>query len=403
MSMHRSGRFWIKTAGLMGAALMMTACLAKAEPIQAGSRDAHTGPGVAASETAAPETAKASDASGFDAAESSQDAVLVVTDETEASENVTKDGSQSGEYAGSASQTETQGTGAAQGASETQGTGATQSTDEAQSTSGAQSAGESQKLLSKNGYEDQSRIGLDANWKYAGYSEIHSGAATMYLAPKNRKNRIIGVNAGHGTTGGTSVKTWCHPDYTAKVTGGTTAAGATKAVAVSTGMTFSDGTPESSVTLKEAQMLKELLLDAGYDVLMIRDTDDVQLDNIARTVICNNVADCHIAIHWDGDGLSYDKGCFYMSVPDALKSMTPVADTWKSSEYLGECLISGLKGQGCKIMSSGSMDMDLTQTSFSTVASVDIELGNQSSDHSDGALALLAQGLLEGINEYFAD
>ena len=401
--MHRSGRFWIKTAGLMGAALMMTACLAKAEPIQAGSRDAHTGPGVAASETAAPETAKASDASGFDAAESSQDAVLVVTDETEASENVTKDGSQSGEYAGSASQTETQGTGAAQGASETQGTGATQSTDEAQSTSGAQSAGESQKLLSKNGYEDQSRIGLDANWKYAGYSEIHSGAATMYLAPKNRKNRIIGVNAGHGTTGGTSVKTWCHPDYTAKVTGGTTAAGATKAVAVSTGMTFSDGTPESSVTLKEAQMLKELLLDAGYDVLMIRDTDDVQLDNIARTVICNNVADCHIAIHWDGDGLSYDKGCFYMSVPDALKSMTPVADTWKSSEYLGECLISGLKGQGCKIMSSGSMDMDLTQTSFSTVASVDIELGNQSSDHSDGALALLAQGLLEGINEYFAD
>ena len=397
MSMHRSGRFWIKTAGLMSAALMMTACLAKAEPIQAGSRDAHTGPGVAASETAAPETAKASDANGFDAAESSQDAVLVVTDETEASENVVKDGSQSGEYAGSASRTETQGTGAAQSTDEAQSAGETQSTGE------AQSAGELQKLLSKNGYEDQSRIGLDANWKYAGYSEIHSGAATMYLAPKNRKNRIIGVNAGHGTKGGTSVKTWCHPDYTAKVTGGTTAAGATKAVAVSTGMTFSDGTPESSVTLKEAQMLKELLLDAGYDVLMIRDTDDVQLDNIARTVICNNVADCHIAIHWDGDGLSYDKGCFYMSVPDALKSMDPVADTWKSSEYLGECLISGLKGQGCKIMSSGSMDMDLTQTSFSTVASVDIELGNQSSDHSDGALALLAQGLLEGINEYFAD
>ncbi len=397
MSMHRSGRFWIKTAGLMSAALMMTACLAKAEPIQAGSRDAHTGPGVAASETAASEAAKASDAGGFDAAESSQDAVLVVTDETEASENVTKDGSQPGEYAGSASQTETQSTGEAQSTSEAQSAGETQSTTEPQST------GESQKLQSKNGYEDQSRIGLDANWEYAGYSEIHSGAATMYLAPKNRKNRIIGVNAGHGTKGGTSVKTWCHPDYTAKVTGGTTAAGATKAVAVSTGMTFSDGTPESSVTLKEAQMLKELLLDAGYDVLMIRDTDDVQLDNIARTVICNNVADCHIAIHWDGDGLSYDKGCFYMSVPDALKSMTPVADTWKSSEYLGECLIAGLKGQGCKIMSSGSMDMDLTQTSFSTVASVDIELGNQSSDHSDGALALLAQGLLEGINEYFAD
>ena len=26
------------------------------------------------------------------------------------------------------------------------------------------------------------------------------------------------------------------------------------------------------------------------------------------------VADlCHIALHWDSDGLSYDKGCFYAS------------------------------------------------------------------------------------------
>ena len=256
-------------------------------------------------------------------------------------------------------------------------------------------------LKSSNGYADQSTIGLDMNWTYAGYSEIHSGTAVMYIATANRKNRIIGVNAGHGTSGGTSVKTWCHPDKTPKVTGGTTAAGAEKAVAVSTGMTFSDGTAESSVTLKEAQILKNLLLDAGYDVLMIRDGSDVQLDNIARTVICNNVADCHIAIHWDGDGLDYDKGCFYMSVPDGLKTMEPVSYTWQSSERLGECLVSGLSEQGCKIFSGGSMDMDLTQTSYSTIPSVDIELGNQSSDHSDEALNKLAEGLLKGVEKFF--
>ena len=51
----------------------------------------------------------------------------------------------------------------------------------------------------------------------------------------------------------------------------------------------------------------------------------MQLDNVARTVICNNVADCHIALHWDsGDGKNYDKGCFYISVPEVLKSMEPV-------------------------------------------------------------------------------
>ena len=55
----------------------------------------------------------------------------------------------------------------------------------------------------------------------------------MYKATANRKNIVVGVNAGHGTSGGTSVKTLCHPDGSAKTTGGTTGAGATKAVAVS--------------------------------------------------------------------------------------------------------------------------------------------------------------------------
>ena len=149
-------------------------------------------------------------------------------------------------------------------------------------------------------YEDGGQITLDPSWAYADHSKINSGAAVLYKAAENRKEIVVGVNAGHGTSGGTKVKTLCHPDGSAKVTGGTTAAGATEAVAVSSGMTFNDGTPESSVTLRMAQILKEKLLAAGYDVLMLRDEDDVQLDNVARTVICNNAADCHIALHWDG-------------------------------------------------------------------------------------------------------
>lgn len=254
---------------------------------------------------------------------------------------------------------------------------------------------------SKNGYSDGAKIGLNSAWKYADFSVINSSTATMYLAKSNRKDKIIGINAGHGTSGGTTVKTWCHPDKTAKVTGGTTSAGATQAVAVSTGMNFSDGTKESTVTLKEAQMVKNILLERGYDVLMIRDGDDVQLDNVARTVICNNAADCHIAIHWDSDGLNYDKGCFYMSVPDGIKYLDSVAATWQSSEALGNSLIAGLKGRGCKIFGDGTMDMDLTQTSYSTVPSVDIELGNQSSDHSDVTLQTLALGIADGVESFF--
>ena len=196
--------------------------------------------------------------------------------------------------------------------------------------------------------------------------------------------------------------TLCHPDGSAKVTGGSTAAGATEAVAVSGGMTFQDGTPEREVTLRMAQILRDKLLSSGYDVLMLRDSEDVQLDNVARTVICNNVADCHIALHWDsGDGKNYDKGCFYISVPEALKSMEPVASHWQQHDTLGTDLVEGLREQGTMIYGKGNMSIDLTQTSYSTIPSVDMELGNAYSDHSDEVLEQLAIGLLAGINTYF--
>lgn len=271
-----------------------------------------------------------------------------------------------------------------------------------QQTNGSGNGGSGQGAsLGKGSYANAEKVYLNGSWQYADHAAITSGAAVMYKASSNRKDIVVGVNAGHGTSGGGSVKTLCHPDGSPKTTGGTTASGATKAVAVSGGMTFSDGTGESAVTLRMAQIFRDKLLDAGYDVLMIRDGSDVQLDNVARTVICNNVADCHISLHWDGDGLNYDKGCFYISVPDGIKGMEPVASHWKQHNALGASLVDGLRGQGCKIKGNGSMAIDLTQTSYSTIPSVDIELGNGTSDHSDGTLAKQADGLVQGVRNYF--
>lgn len=246
------------------------------------------------------------------------------------------------------------------------------------------------------------QIGLDGSFPYAGFSKINSGKAVLYKSTaQNRKNKTVAVNAGHGTSGGSSVKTQCHPDGSPKVTGGTTASGATMAVAVSGGMTFADGTAEAKVTLQMAKILKERLLAEGYDVLMIRDEEDVQLDNIARSVLANHYADCHIALHWDST--SNDKGCFYMSVPSnaSYRAMEPVASHWQDHNRLGEALVGGLRDAGNKIFSGGSMEMDLTQTSYSTVPSVDIELGDKGSSHSDSVLNQLADGLIMGINRFF--
>lgn len=249
-------------------------------------------------------------------------------------------------------------------------------------------------------YKNKEKIYLDKKWKYADHAKITSGYAVFYKAKKNRKGIIVGINAGHGTSNVGSTKTLCHPDGSPKVTGGTTSAGSTSAIAVSGGMTFRDGTKESTVTLKMAKILKKKLLAEGYDVLMIRNSKNVQLDNIARTVICNNVADCHIALHWDGDGLKYDKGCFYIGVPEKLKSMKPVKNHWEEHEALGKALIKGLEKEKVKINGKGRMAIDLTQTSYSTIPSVDIELGNQSSDHSDKTLETLADGLTRGVKKF---
>ena len=247
-------------------------------------------------------------------------------------------------------------------------------------------------------------VGLNPDWKYAGNAKITSGKAVLYRAEgSNRKNKVVCVNAGHGTKGGSSVKTQCHPDGTPKVTGGTTGAGATTAVAVSGGMQFADGTAEPKVTLAMAKMLKEKLLARGYDVLMIRESDDVQLDNVARTVLANNMADCHIALHWDST--TSNKGAFYMSVPNvsSYRGMEPVASHWQEHHALGDSLISGLKGAGVKIFSNGKMEMDLTQTSYSTVPSIDIELGDKASDHSASTLDNLGTGLADGVDQFFGN
>lgn len=242
-------------------------------------------------------------------------------------------------------------------------------------------------------------VSWNPDWKYAEFSEIHSSDTKMYYShAENRKNVIVAVNAGHGTEGGESVKTLCHPDGSPKVTGGTTSEGATKSSAISSGMTFNDGTEESKATLSMAILLKEALLEDGYDVLMIREEEDTQIDNIARTVFANNNADYHISLHYDGT--ESDKGVFYLSVPenDSYRSMEPVASHWEEHNALGEALIEGIQEEGIAIFSSGSMEMDLTQTSFSTIPTVDMEIGDAVSDHSEKVQTRLAQGMIKGMD-----
>lgn len=242
---------------------------------------------------------------------------------------------------------------------------------------------------------------MDESWDYADYTAIHNDGVTLHRAQENRKEIVIAIDPGHGTTGAEGKKMYCHPDQSVKTTGGSTAAGAVQANAQSSGMTFRDGTGEGIINLKVSRLVMSSLLESGYDVLMLRDSEKIELDLLARTLIANHYADCHISLHFDGDNLDYDKGAFYIAVPDGIKDMPPVDSMWRDDDRLGECIIQGLNDNGVKIYNDGKLKIDLMQTSYSSIPSVDIELGNQCSDVGDNALQQLANGVLAGINLFY--
>ena len=267
-------------------------------------------------------------------------------------------------------------------------------TEERQEYSGSENA-----VISEMTVEE---VFLKDTMEFAENSVIHTDPALLYHNNDTEKgNIVVCVNAGHGTNGGTQVKTLCHPDGTLKVTAGSTAEGSLTATAVSSGMEFPDGTAEKEVTLEQAVILRDLLLDSGYSVLMIREGEDVQLDNVARTLLANAYADCHIALHWDSS--EKDKGAFYCSVPEveSYRNMYPVSDTWEQSHALGDSIMEGLKDRGIKIYGDGFIPLDLTQTSYSTIPSIDLELGDKLSDRSTEQLYRNAVGIVSGIDLFF--
>ena len=81
--------------------------------------------------------------------------------------------------------------------------------------------------------------------------------------------------------------------------------------------------------------------------------------------------------------------------------MEPVKTHWREHERLGQSLVDGLRSTGNKIKGSGAMSMDLTQTSYSTIPSVDLEVGDKASDRSNAAVEKIVEGMIRGINRFF--
>ncbi len=172
-----------------------------------------------------------------------------------------------------------------------------------------------------------------------------------------------------------------------------------------TGAQSVSGEIEHAWSIKVAYALRDELLARGYEVYMVRDTDDwseFPYDLDERTAFINEMeCDITVAIHWDSMGQSSVNGyhTIYMGTQDS--------PNYRLAKEVSDAYGEALKGAIKKYTDPMNRD-DLLQMRRADMPITIVECGF-SSNPSDSAwlenennFAVIAQGIANGVDNYFA-
>jgi N-acetylmuramoyl-L-alanine amidase len=205
--------------------------------------------------------------------------------------------------------------------------------------------------------------------------------------------RIIAIDAGHQSKGnyeeepiGPGAKT-----TKPKVSSGTQGA-------------YTD-VPEYKLTLVIAKKVKEELISRGYEVVMIRETNDVNLSNAERAEIANESgADAFIRIHADGSVNSEVHGA---STLYPSKKNPYVSELSADSYDLAKAIVDALcDSTGARNRGATAHD-DMSGINWSAVPVTIIEMGYMTNEKEDRLMQTeeyqdkIVQGICDGIDDYF--
>ena len=169
----------------------------------------------------------------------------------------------------------------------------------------------------------------------------------------------------------------------------------------------STGIPEYELNLAVSLYLKEELLTRGYEVIMIRETHDIDISNVERAQIANEAkADAFIRVHADSSTNASAKGV--MTICQTPKN--PYNSEWYEESYRLSKLVleEVVESTGAKKRKVWETDT-MTGINWTTVPTTILEMGFMSNPEEDELLATeeyrkkIAVGVANAIDRYLKD
>ena len=228
--------------------------------------------------------------------------------------------------------------------------------------------------------------------------EAHEGTDIFYIGSgeNSNKDKIIVIDAGHQKEGNAE-KEPVGPgaeEKQAKVSWGTTG-------------TFT-GEMEYELNLQVALLLRDELIERGYSVVMIRETNEVNISNAERAQVANGyIADAFVRIHANGWDDDTKKGAM-MVCQTANNPYPACAAVYPESRLLSDCILDAYcQSTGIKKLYVWETDTK-AGTNWSQVPTTILEMGFMTNREDDETMATdefrkaAAKGIADGLDAYFA-